>query len=102
MSNLSEILKSAREEKKLILRKVASELDIDQSLISKFEKGERKPTKEQLIKLADFYNLPKQDLLIDWFSDKIIYELKDLDYANDILIVAEEKIKYQKANQDAV
>jgi len=102
MSNLSEILKSAREEKKLILRKVASELDIDQSLISKFEKGERKPTKEQLIKLADFYNLPKQDLLIEWFSDKIIYELKDVDYANDILIVAEEKIKYQKANQDAV
>ena len=102
MSNLSEILKSAREEKKIILRKVASELDIDQSLISKFEKGERKPTKEQIIKLADFYNLPKQDLLIDWFSDKIIYELKDVDYANDILIVAEEKIKYQKANQDAV
>ena len=102
MSNLSETLKSAREEKKLILRKVASELDIDQSLISKFEKGERKPTKEQLIKLADFYNLPKQDLLIDWFSDKIIYELKDVDYANDILIVAEEKIKYQKANQDAI
>ncbi len=61
MSKLSEILKSAREEKKLILRKVASELDIDQSLISKFEKGERKPTKEQLIKLADFYDLPKQD-----------------------------------------
>lgn len=102
MGNLSEILKSAREEKKLILRKVASELDIDQSLISKFEKGERKPTKEQLIKLADFYNLPKQELLIEWFSDKIIYELKDIDYANDILIVAEEKIKYQKANQDAV
>jgi HTH-type transcriptional regulator, competence development regulator len=102
MSNLSNILKSAREEKKLILRKVASELDIDQSLISKFEKGERKPTKKQLIKLADFYNLPQQDLLIEWFSDKIIYELKDVDYANDILIVAEEKIKYQKANQDAV
>lgn len=102
MSNLSKILKSAREEKKLILRKVASELDIDQSLISKFEKGERKPTKEQLIKLADFYSLSKQDLLIEWFSDKIIYELKDVDYANDILIVAEEKIKYQKANQDAI
>ena len=102
MSSLSEILKTAREEKKIILRKVASELDIDQSLISKFEKGERKPTKEQLIKLAEFYNLPKQELLINWFADKIIYELKDIDYANDILIVAEEKIKYQKANQDGI
>lgn len=102
MSKLSETLKSAREEKKLILRKVASELDIDQSLISKFEKGERKPTKEQVIKFAEFYNLSTQELLIDWFSDKIIYELKDIDYANDILIVAEEKIRYQKENQDAV
>lgn len=102
MSELSKILKSAREEKNIILRKVASELDIDQSLISKFEKGERKPTKEQLIKLAEFYNLPKQDLLINWFADKIVYELKDVDYANDVLIVAEEKIKYQKANQDAI
>ena len=46
--------------------------------------------------------LTKQDLLINWFADKILYELKDVDYANDILIVAEEKIKYQKANQDAV
>lgn len=97
MSNLSNILKSAREEKNLILRKVASELDIDQSLISKFEKGERKPTKEQLIKLAEFYDLSQQDLLIEWFSDKITYELKDVDYANDILIIAEEKIKYQKS-----
>lgn len=96
MSNLSNILKSAREKKNLILRKVATELDIDQSLISKFEKGERKPTKEQLIKLAEFYNLSQQDLLIEWFSDKIIYELIDVDYASDILIVAEQKIKYQK------
>lgn len=102
MSELSKILKSAREDRKIILRKVASELDIDQSLISKFEKGERKPTKEQLIKLAEFYNLPKQDLLINWFADKIVYELKDVDYANDVLIVAEEKIKYQKANQNAI
>lgn len=102
MSKVSDMLRLAREEKRLILRKVASELDIDQSLISKFEKGERKPTKEQLIKLADFYNLSKQDLLIDWFSDKIIYELRDVDFANDILMVAEEKIKYQKAKQDDI
>lgn len=102
MSKVSEILKNAREEKKLILRKVSSELDIDQSLISKFEKGERKPTKEQLIKLAEFYNLSQQELLTDWISDKIIYELRDVDYANDILMVAEEKIKYLKASEDEI
>ncbi len=52
--------------------------------------------------MADFYNLSQQDLLIDWFADKIFYELKDLEYANEILIVAEEKIKYQKENQNEV
>ena len=41
MNTLGAMLKIAREKHELILRKVAAEVDIDQSLISKFEKGER-------------------------------------------------------------
>ena len=67
MKSLGNILKIAREEKEMILRKVSAEVDIDQSLISKFEKDERKPTKEQLIRLAEFYNLPEQELIINWY-----------------------------------
>ena len=102
MITFGEIIKTSREEQNLLLRQVSALTGIDQSIISKFEKGERKPTKEQLIKLAEFYNLSTQELLINWFADKIIYELKDIDYANDILMVAEEKIKYLKANQDEI
>ena len=54
MKTLGDTLKCAREEKDLILRKVAAKVDIDQSLISKFEKNERKPTKEQIVRLAKF------------------------------------------------
>ena len=42
----------AREEKGLFLRQVAAEMEIDQAIISKFERGDRKPTKEQVLKFA--------------------------------------------------
>ena len=46
------LLKNAREQKNLKTREVAQILGIDQALISKFESGTRKPTREQVAKLA--------------------------------------------------
>jgi transcriptional regulator with XRE-family HTH domain len=100
MKSLGNILKIAREEKEMILRKVSAEVDIDQSLISKFEKNERKPTKEQLIRLAKFYNLSEKELLINWYSQKIADELKYTQATSEILRVAEEKIKYYKSQEN--
>lgn len=96
MTTLGDTLKYAREETGLILRKVSAEVDIDQSLISKFEKNERKPTKQQLIRLAHFYGLSEKDLIIDWYSEKIAEELKYIESTTEILKVAEEKINYYK------
>ncbi len=97
METLGETLKCAREEKELILRKVAAEVDIDQSLISKFEKNERKPTKEQLVRLAKFYGLSEAELTINWYSDKIADELRYTESTSEILKVAEEKINYYRS-----
>lgn len=96
MKTLGETLKLARDQKKLILRKVAAEVDIDQSLISKFEKNERKPTMGQIVRLAKFYELSESELLINWYSEKIADELKYTQSTTEILKVAEEKIKYYK------
>jgi len=96
MKTLGETLKNAREHKKLILRKVAAEVDIDQSLISKFEKNDRKPTMEQIKRLAKFYELSESELLINWYSEKIADDLKYTELTTEILKVAEEKIKYYK------
>ena len=100
MKTLGDTLKCAREEKELILRKVAAEVDIDQSLISKFEKNERKPTMEQIVRLAKFYGLPENELIINWYSEKIADELKYTESTSEILKVAEEKINYYKTQEN--
>ncbi|WP_159018499.1 helix-turn-helix domain-containing protein [Algibacter sp. L3A6] len=100
MKTLGETLKEARDKTHLILRKVSDEVSIDQSLISKFEKNERKPTKEQLLRLADFYNLSQKDLIISWYSEKIAEDLKYSESTAEILKVAEEKINYYKTQDN--
>ena len=100
MKTLGDTLKCAREEKDLILRKVAAEVDIDQSLISKFEKNERKPTMEQIVRLAKFYGLSKSELIINWYSERIADELKYTEHTAEILKVTEEKINYYKSQDN--
>lgn len=95
MESLGELLKKKRQESGLILRKVAARVDIDQSLISKFEKNERVPTKQQITRLADFYQLELKDLLIKWYSQKIYDVLEDQEDAMQILKVAEARIAYK-------
>ena len=98
MESFGEIIRKAREENNYILRHVGAELDIDQAIISKFERGERKPTKEQVLKFADFFGLNKNDLLIAWLSDKVVYDLENESLAEQALKVAEEKIQYLKSH----
>ena len=85
MSNFGDLIRIAREEKGLFLRQVAAELDIDQAIISKFERNERKPTKEQVLKFAKFYKLNKDELLVAWLSDKVAFEIGDENLACEAL-----------------
>jgi len=94
MITFAEIIRIARERNSLFLRQVGAELEIDQAIISKFERGERKPTREQVLKFAKLYNLDKDELLVAWLSDKVIYELQDESLASEALKVAEAKIQY--------
>src|SRR5690554_4190538 len=95
---IGEILRHIREEKRLPLRKVASSLDIDVAILSKMERGERKITKEIVLKLANLYDYNADELLISFLSDKILYEIQNEDLGIEALKVAEEKVKYLKAN----
>ena len=60
MSNL----KMIRKKRKLSQIRLQIETGIDQSLISKFERGERQPTAQTLIILADFFHV-STDYLLD-------------------------------------
>lgn len=90
---IGEKLRQLREEKELPLRKVASILDIDVAILSKMERGERKLSKETVLKLADLYNYNSAELLVLFLSDKIFNEIKDEEFGEKALKVAERKIK---------
>ena len=90
------LLKNAREQKGLKTREVAQLLGIDQALISKFESGTRKPTKDQIPKLAQLLEIDYETLMIAWLKEKILYEIGDDEFALKALMVAEQEIKYNQ------
>ena len=96
MDGLGETIRKLREEKGLPLRTVSAYLDIDQAILSKIERGQRNASREQVIKLADFFKVKENDLLVFWLSDKLVYEIADEEIALKALKVAEEKIRYNK------
>jgi HTH-type transcriptional regulator, competence development regulator len=97
--SVGEKLRNIREAKELPLRKVSLLLDIDVAILSKMERGERKITKEIVLKLADIYDYNTDELLVLYLSDKILHEIKDEELGIEALKVAEEKAKYIKANK---
>lgn len=98
METLGQTLKTKREAKGLLLRQVAAFLDIDQAILSKIEKGDRKPSKENIGKLSEILEIDREKLLVQFLSEKIAYDLADEDCATQVLRVAEKKVKYYKAN----
>jgi Fic family protein/DNA-binding XRE family transcriptional regulator len=88
------LLKNAREQKGIKTRELAQLLGIDQALISKFENGSRKPTREQISKLAAALDIKFEELMIAWLKEKILYEIGNDDLALKAMQLAEEEIKY--------
>ncbi len=100
METIGQILRNKRQELGLLLRHVSAYIDIDQAILSKIERNERKPTKEILERLAEVLKLDKDELMIQFISDKIAHEIVNEDYANKALKVAEKKIKYLKSHSE--
>ncbi len=96
MITFGDKIKQLREASGLPLRRIAAFLDIDQAILSKIEHGQRKAKREQVIRLAEFFHVKTDDLLIYWLSDKIAYELKDEKLATEAIQLAEEKIGYKR------
>lgn len=94
MKSFGELIRNARLKKNYILRHVGAELDIDQAIISKFERGERKPTKEQVIKFSNYFELNTNELIIAWLSDKVVNDLENEPFAEQALSTAKKKIQY--------
>ena len=89
------LLKNAREQKGLKTREVALTLHIDQALISKFETGHRRPTRDQLLKLAALLEIDHETILVLWLKEKILDSIKGEELGLKALKAAEEKLSLE-------
>jgi transcriptional regulator with XRE-family HTH domain len=94
-----EFLRKLRENQDLPIRKVAANLDIDSSTLSKIERGERSASKDLVKKVASFFNHNEQNLMIRFLSDKLAYQIINEERSEEILKVAEQEIKYLKSKR---
>ena len=92
MKSIGEIIRELYSIKSLLLRQVAAEIEIDQALLSKIERNERMPTKEQVKRFAKFFGKNENELLVSpFFSDKLVYEVRDQEVALKAMRVAEKQ-----------
>lgn len=98
-ASFGEYIRQLREDRNLPLRKIAAELDIDTSTLSKIEKNERNANEQIIEKLSEIFAINKADLKVRYLSDKITFQLLDEEDGIEILKVAEQKIKYHKQQQ---
>mgnify|MGYP000633513042 FL=1 len=96
MKSIGETLRELREQRNLLLREVGATLSIDPTILSKIERDERMPTKEQVESLSNFYVENKNEVVLAWLSDKLVYQVNGEELGLEAMKVAEEKIKYQK------
>lgn len=92
--NLGEHIRHLREQAEMPLRKLAAILDIDQSTLSKLERGERPVNRQMLPIIAKTFNIDEKELIIKFMSKQVAYQLAEEKYAKDILIAAEAEITY--------
>jgi len=100
LKSIGEILRELREKKSLLLREVAAKIEIDQALLSKIERNERMPTKEQVKRFAKVIGKEEKELLVAFLSDKLVYEVRNEEVALEAMYVAEKKINFIIKNRN--
>jgi hypothetical protein len=92
MKNLGDASRELGEGKQQPLQIVVAYLE---AILSRIERGQRKSSREQVVKLE----VNAADLFVAWLSDKVVYEVLEEDIAWQALNVAEEKVKYNKTQK---
>lgn len=95
-TQLGDKIRELRTKQNLLLRQVASKLDVDTSIISKMERGERPIKKEQIPVLADILKADKEVLHTLWLADQVMDVIKDEPLADEALKSVTKKIKRTK------
>jgi transcriptional regulator with XRE-family HTH domain len=90
----AEKIRQLREKKQLLQRQVSAFLEIDNALYCKIERGDRQAKREQVIKLAELFEVDCNELLSLWLADKVLIAIVDeKEIAEMALDIVQEQIK---------
>ena len=90
---LGERIKELRAEHGVLQRQLAALLEIDTPMFSKIERVDRRAKRTQVIQLAEYFNIDKNELLTLWLADKVLDAVEDEDeLKHDAIEVAQKRI----------
>jgi transcriptional regulator with XRE-family HTH domain len=89
-------VRELRTEQKMLIRQLASKLEVDTSIISKVERGDRQLKKEQIAPLALILKADHKELLTLWLADQLYSVVEGEAMADEALQSVSKKIKNGK------
>lgn len=93
-ANFGEYIRTLRTQSGLTLTQLGAKLGIDSGALSKIETGKKKFDENCLTKLAETFNLDLETLKSELISEKIANTLYQYKCSDNVLALAEEKVKY--------
>lgn len=98
-TSFGELIRNLREKRGAPLRVVAAAVDIDSTMLSKLERGERFPTDEQTRKFAKYFDLPPSELQAKAIADKFLSQYGHNPAAKEALMFIKERIVTYSSNK---
>lgn len=89
---IGEHIRTLREANDILLRQLAANLDMDQAMLSKMERGERSFRREDINALAKIFKKSKKELLTIWLADKILKIVESEKFSKEALKLAIENV----------
>ena len=96
IESFGEYIKRLRVDNRLTLTQLAAYLGIDSGALSKIENGKKKLDEKVLPRIAEKFNLDLETLKNELISEQIANKIYESNCSNEVLQLAEKKIKYIK------
>ena len=94
--SFGEYIRELRKQKNLSLRIVSSEINIDQSTLSKIERNEKLAPQYIVKPLATLYNQDYRIFQTRYLSEKIYREIKEFDFAFEAIEITTKRLRLEK------
>lgn len=98
-ATFGELIRNLRQQLGEPLRVVAAAVEIDSTLLSKLEHGERFPTDVQISRFAKFFKLPEKELKGRVIADRVLVEYGDEEAALHAAVMLKDRTTPYRTNR---